>query len=103
MGELTPALLEGVTFGFADSIALLNEMRIPINEIRVIGGGSKSDLWLEILTDILEKSIYRINTDQGSALGAAILASVGSNHFSDVKIACERLVKTTEHSPPPIE
>jgi xylulokinase len=95
-GVLTRALIEGVSFGLKDSFDILDEIHIPIQDIRVIGGGSKSDFWLQILANIIGLPVSRINTDQGGALGAAILAAVGAGVYNSVESACDTIVKSTE-------
>lgn len=92
-GDLTRSVLEGVSFGLRDSVEILKDLNIPINQIRVIGGGSKSELWKQILADILNYNIDEINTNQGGALGAAILAAVGSGKYTNVEQGCETLIK----------
>lgn len=93
-GDLTRAVLEGVSFGLRDSLEILKDLNIPMDQIRVIGGGAKSRLWKQILSDVLNHSIYEINTNQGGALGGAILAGVGSGQYKTVEEGCNRLIKT---------
>ena len=95
-GHLTRAILEGVTFGLKDSLEILKEIDVNIDEVRVIGGGSKSDFWLGLIATIFNTSVCRINTDQGGALGAAILAAVGSGAYDNVEVACDQIVKTLD-------
>lgn len=92
-GQMTKAILEGVAFGLLDSLKLLESENVVIDEIRMIGGGAKSRLWQQILTDIFGKPVYRVNSTQGSALGAAILAMVGAGIFNTVEEASEHIVK----------
>ncbi|GAU79555.1 xylulokinase [Fusibacter sp. 3D3] len=92
-GHFTRAILEGVAFGLKDSLEILRAIQVPMDEIRVIGGGSKSDFWLKIIATIFNLSVRRINTDQGGALGAAILAAVGAGAFESVEEACDKIVK----------
>lgn len=93
-GDLTRAVLEGVSFGIKDSFEILKELGVPIYQIRIIGGGAKSKLWKQILADILGYPINEINTNQGGALGAAILAGVGSGQYKDVEEGCKNLIKS---------
>lgn len=102
-GELTRAIFEGVAFGLKDSIEILREIQIPMEEIRVIGGGSKNNFWMQILANIFEMQISRVNTDQGGALGAAILAAVGAGEFESVEVACDRIINTTDIFKPRLE
>jgi xylulokinase len=89
---MTLAVLEGVTFGLKDSLEILIDMGIPVREIRLIGGGAKSRLWKQIMANVFKKSVREINTNQGGALGAAILAAVGCGVYSDVSSGCKQMV-----------
>lgn len=92
-GEMTRAVLEGVSFGLRDSLEILKDIGVPISQIIAIGGGSKSPLWKQILADIFGYPINEINTNQGGALGAAILAGVGAGEFSSIEEACNIFIK----------
>lgn len=94
-GHMTKAVLEGVSFGLRDSLEILKDINVPINEVRVIGGGAKSSLWKQILADIFKVEIQEINTNQGGALGAAILAAVGAGHFKTVEEGCNTMIRVT--------
>ncbi len=94
-GHMTRAVLEGVAFGLYDSLKILMDMGVPIHQIRVIGGGARSVLWKQILADVFGLEIQEINTNQGGALGAAILAAVGAGKFEDVAEGCREMVKIT--------
>ena len=75
--QMTRAVLDGIALGLKDSLDLIVGMGLPANEIRVIGGGARSPLVKQILADVFGKEIFEINTEQGGALGAAILAMAG--------------------------
>jgi len=99
-GDLTRAVLEGVSFGLRDSLEILKDLNIPIHQIRVIGGGSKSGLWKQIIADVFNHRIVEINTNQGGALGAAILAAVGSGQYKNVEECCKALITTVNEINP---
>lgn len=91
-GILTRAVLEGVSFGLKDSLDILEDTGMKPQAIRIIGGGTKSTLWKQTLADILGYSLQEINTAQGGALGAAILAMVGAKHFDTVTDGCNTMI-----------
>lgn len=93
--EMTRSILEGVAFGLNDSLEIIRELNIPINEVRVSGGGIKSLLWLQILADIFDMRVSLLNSSEGPAFGAAILAAVGMGIFDSVDEACEKLIHVT--------
>ncbi|WP_304943207.1 FGGY-family carbohydrate kinase, partial [Vallitalea guaymasensis] len=93
--HMTRAILEGVSFGLRDSLEILKELGVPIKEVRVSGGGAKSDLWRQILADIFDCNINTINTNQGPALGGAILGCVATGKYGTVEQVCNKLIKVT--------
>lgn len=99
-GHMTRAVLEGVAFGLRDSFEILRDLNVPINEVRVIGGGAKSALWKQILADVFNTEIQEINTNQGGGLGAAILAAVGAGKYKTVEEGCEQLISVTNKIAP---
>lgn len=76
-GDMTRAVLEGVIFALYDSFKIVKELDIPINNIRVLGGGSKNTLWLQIMADIFGVHVEHCISSGGPALGAALLVIRG--------------------------
>jgi xylulokinase len=94
--HLTRAVLEGVAYGLRDSFELMEGAGLrDITQIRITGGGAKSALWRKILADVLAAELVTVNTVEGAAYGAAVLAATGTGAFSDVASACEALVEPT--------
>jgi len=99
-GHLTRAVLEGVAFGLKDSFGLLRETGLAeIRQVRASGGGVRSRLWRQILADVLEAEIVTVNTSEGAAYGAALLAGVGAGVWADVPAACAACLRVTEALP----
>jgi len=82
------AVMEGVTFGMRDLLEIMRGMRIPAETIRATGGGARSELWLQMQADILRTPTVLTNSDQGPALGVALLAGVGTGVWKNVEEAC---------------
>ncbi|MEG1806843.1 MAG: xylulokinase [Cetobacterium sp.] len=101
--HMTRSVMEGVAYALRDSFELLKEMGIGCEKIRVSGGGAKSQVWKQIFADVLNKDIITINTSEGPALGAAILASVGSGEYKSVEEACQKIIKEVEVTKPLLE
>lgn len=99
-GFMTRSIIEGVSFGLRDSLEIIRNLEIPINEVRVTGGGARSKLWRQILADIFGTKVNMINATEGPAYGAAILAAVGTGEFASVEEACDELIKVTESVEP---
>lgn len=103
-GHMTRSVLEGVAYSLRDSVELLKDMDISISKIRVSGGGAKSYLWKQILSDTLNCEIISIDSAaEGPALGAAILASVGCGEYKNVEEACNKIIKEVEIIKPILE
>ncbi len=88
------AVMEGVGFSLTDCKDILGEMGINVNDMTACGGGSKSDVWMEILSDCYGCDIKRLTGAEGPAFGVAILAGVGTGIFDDVVSACDKFIKT---------
>jgi xylulokinase len=100
-GHMTRAVLEGVSFGLKDSFTLIKNAGLgEINQVRASGGGTKGGLWRQILASALEAELVTINTSEGAAFGAALLAGVGASAWSDVPAACKAAVKITGSTKP---
>ena len=94
-GHMTRAVLEGVAFGLKDSFTLVNQAGLPDEfEVRISGGGAKSPVWQQIIADVLNAPLVNINTTEGGAFGAAILASVAAGFYDDAASACEAMIQT---------
>jgi xylulokinase len=96
MAHLTRAVLEGVAFGLRDSFELIKSSGLSsIRQVRVSGGGARSPLWRQILADVFAVELVTVNTTEGAAYGAALLAGVGTGAWTDVDSACQATVRET--------
>ena len=94
--HLTRAVLEGVAFGIKDSFTLIQQAGLgAISQVRVSGGGAKSPLWQQIMADVLDVELVTVNTTEGAAFGAALLAGVGAGIFATVPAACDATIHLT--------
>ena len=99
--HLTRAVLEGVAFGLKDSFTLIKQAGLgEIRQVRVSGGGSKSPLWRQILADVLNIELATVNTSEGAAYGAALLAGVGAGVWENVLASCNATIRVTGCTPP---
>ncbi|MEM5776030.1 MAG: FGGY-family carbohydrate kinase, partial [Anaerolineaceae bacterium] len=104
LGHLTRAVLEGVAFGLRGSYDLMKEAGLAaVAEIRITGGGARSPLWRQIIADVLGCGLATVNTEEGAAYGAALLAAVGAGVWADVPSACRAVVRVTESIIPDAE
>ena len=70
------------------------------DRFRVSGGGARSPLWRQILADVLNVELVTVNTTEGAAYGAALLAGVGAGLWPDVDTACRQSIKVTGSTSP---
>ncbi|MFM7322802.1 MAG: xylulokinase [Armatimonadota bacterium] len=96
----TRAVLEGVAYAMTDSFTLLREAGVPVTEVRASGGGARSDTWLQMMADTAGAPHLRLRVDEGPALGAALLAAVGTGASHDVATACAGTVGTLPGAAP---
>ena len=88
-GDMYRALLEGESMFFLDTIEQLDEKGLYLDELIASGGGSRSDLWLQIKADILGKRIRRSGFINAGTVGAAILAGFALGHYTDLSEAAK--------------
>lgn len=99
--HMTRSVLEGVAFGLRDSFELMKNAGLSaIRQVRVSGGGARSPLWRQILADVLHSELVTINTTEGAAYGAALLAGVGAGHWASVDAACQNAIQITGSTKP---
>lgn len=93
--HMARAVIEGITFGLRDCLELLKNLGIKFNRVRISGGGAKSLLWRKIMADIFNLDIVTVNSTQGAAFGAALLAGIGTGIYKDTKEACMETIHET--------
>jgi xylulokinase len=97
------AILEGVAFSLKDSFTIFDQMRVPVERIRLGGGGARSPLWRQIQADVFAREVETVKSEEGAAYGAAILAGVGAGNWSTVDEACRQAVRAKEKTAPNAE
>ncbi len=99
--HMTRAVLEGVAFGLKDSFTLIQNAGLgDVTQIRASGGGIKSAVWRQILASVLDAELVTVNTSEGGAYGAALLAAVGAGAWADIQTACKDCIKVTGSTSP---
>lgn len=99
-GHLTRAVLEGVAFGLRDNLALMAEVGLGVvGQVRISGGGARSAIWRQILAAVLGADLVSVETGEGAALGAALLAGVGAGVWPSVETACAEAVQLGATTP----
>ncbi|UCG24103.1 MAG: xylulokinase [Chloroflexota bacterium] len=102
--HLTRSVLEGVAFGIKDSFSLVQASGLgDIEQVRISGGGARSTLWRQIMADVLGAELVTVNTTEGAAYGAALLAGVGTGLYASVPDACEAMIAITGRTTPDVQ
>jgi xylulokinase len=94
------AILEGVAFSLRDSLTIFEEIKVPVEEIRLGGGGARSQLWRQIQAEVYGHEVQVLGAEEGAAYGAAILAGVGAGVWKSVDEACDAVVHVTQRVTP---
>ncbi|HWS99866.1 MAG TPA: xylulokinase [Pyrinomonadaceae bacterium] len=90
------AILEGVAFSLRDTLTIFGEMDVPVENIRLGGGGARSALWRQIQADVYGRAVEILAAEEGAAYGAALLAGVGAKIWPTVDEACASAVRVAE-------
>jgi xylulokinase len=84
LGDMYRAVLESIAFSLRENVELMQHSGLTIEAVRAIGGGARSDLWLQIKADVTGVPIERPAITEAATLGAAMLAAVGAGEFGTV-------------------
>jgi xylulokinase len=90
--SMANAIIEGVGFELKENLSKLEELNIFVRNFKVIGGGSKSDKWLQLISDILNQKVIRLANNEAGCLGAAILAGYGGQLYNDLKSISKKAI-----------
>jgi xylulokinase len=98
--HLIRAIIEGVTYSQKDCLDIILELGVEVERVRVSGGGAKSALWRQILSDAFARRVAALESSEGSAYGAAFLGMVGTGAFPSVPAACAAAVVEASNTDP---
>lgn len=99
-GHLVRAVIEGVTYSLRDCADIMQELGVPVKQVRATGGGAKSAFWLQMQADMFGKKVVTMNADEGPAMGVALLAAVGAGEYKSIGEACKATVATASQTAP---
>lgn len=94
------AVLEGVAFSLKDTFSLFKEMNVPVKNVRLGGGGARSELWRQIQAEVYGYEVEILTAEEGAAYGGALLAGVGAKWWNSVEQACDAVVKVQKRVSP---
>lgn len=94
--EMTQAVLEGVAFALRDSLEVAKSLGIHIERTKICGGGAKSPLWKKIIANVLNLKVDMLESEEGPAMGGAMLAAVACGEYGSVEEIAGALVKVVD-------
>jgi xylulokinase len=91
--ELVRSVIEGVSYSQKDCLEVILDLGVEVGQVRASGGGARSALWRQILADVFARRVATLESQEGSAYGAALLGMVATGAFASVPEACAATVK----------
>jgi len=98
--DLIRAVIEGVSYSQRDCLDIVASLGVPLGSVRASGGGAQSAFWRQLLADILGTRVVTLETQEGSAYGAALLALAGTGAYGSVPEVCRHAIRETESVSP---
>jgi xylulokinase len=98
--DLIRAVIEGVSYSQRDCLDIIEGLGVPVNSVRASGGGAQSPFWRQLLASILNKRVVTLETQEGSAYGAALLALAGSGEYASTQEVCRVAIRETDSVSP---
>jgi xylulokinase len=92
-GHFVRAIMESVAYMLKTHLDIVQELGVNADEVRSMGGGARSDLWLQIKADVLQRPVRRVAVEETACLGAAILAAVGVGVHPNLAKATSHMVR----------
>jgi xylulokinase len=93
--DLVRAILEGVSYSQKDCLDIIESMGVQVSSARLSGGGARSVFWRQMLADVFARPAVVLETEEGSAYGAALLSLVSTGEFSSVREVCRVAIRET--------
>ncbi len=87
--DILKSIYEGIAFDLKMNYELLKKRNVDMAEIRAVGGGSRSNVWMQLMANILQCKVATLKVDEGSGMGAALLGACAVQDFSTVDEAID--------------
>ncbi len=100
--HMARAVMEGATYAMRDCLEIIEGMKIPVKEIRLSGGGARSEFWRQMQADVYGQKVVTINAAEGPAYGVALLAAAGTGAYKNVVQACEATINVVTQTVPQV-
>jgi len=93
--DMIRAVIEGVSYSQRDCLDIIAELGVELSSVRASGGGAQSAFWRDLLAGILNQRVVTLETQEGSAYGAALLALAGTGEYASVPEVCRAAIRET--------
>jgi xylulokinase len=100
--DLIRSVIEGVCFSQKDGLDIIEGMGAQLESVRLSGGGAKSAFWRQVIADVLNKRVVTLESQEGSAYGAALLAVTGTGTYGTVEECCRIAIREVDSVQPRI-
>jgi xylulokinase len=90
--DLVRSVIEGVCFSQKDGLDIIEGMGVPVESVRLSGGGARSRFWRQLMADVLNRRVVTLATQEGSAYGAALLAVTGTGVYGTIEECCRTAI-----------
>lgn len=100
LADLGRSILEGVCYSQKDGLQIIEELGAKPTLVRLSGGGAKSPFWHQLFADIFDRRVVTLQTQEGSAYGAALLAMIGTGEYSSAAEVGKMVVKEVASKKP---
>jgi len=100
--DLIRAVIEGVSYSQRDCLEIIEALGVAVSSVRASGGGAQSPFWRNLLAAILDKQVVTLETQEGSAYGAALLALAGTGEYGSVPEVCKAAIRETDSVTAPV-
>ena len=98
--DLIRSLLEGVSYSQKDCLDIIEQIGVSLDSVRLSGGGARSPFWRQMFADVFAKRVVTLQTQEGSAYGAALLALVGTGVYASVPEVCKAAIREVDSVSP---
>src|SRR6185369_6463172 len=98
--DLIRSLIEGVSYSQKDCLDIIEQLGVEVRSVRLSGGGARSPFWRQLLANILGKPVVTLETQEGSAYGAALLAQVGTGECGTIQEVCRKAIREVSTAEP---
>ena len=98
--DLIRAVIEGVSYSQRDCLDIIEDLGVAVRSVRASGGGARSAFWRQLLADVFNKLVVTLETQEGSAYGAALLALAGTGEYGSVPAVCRATIREVDRMQP---